>query len=199
MYEAVRVLVFAVFHIFLRLRTYRETPFPEKGGVVLCCKHISVLDPIIIGALIPRKVRYMAKAEVFRTPVIRSLARYFGAFPVNRGKHDLAAMKTALTILKDGEVLGIFPEGTRIRSNELSEGKAGAVTMAYRTGCPIVPVGMYAKNHRIRLFSRVRVRIGKPLSAAELGVLTGSPEEVQEALKTLMTRLKELSEERYGN
>lgn len=199
MYEAVRILASAVFHVFLRLRVYQEAPFPATGGVVVCSKHISFMDPIFVGLKIPRRIRYMAKAELFKVPVLGALIRSLGAFPVNRGKHDLGAMKTSLSILNEGEVLGIFPEGTRIRNNELSKGKVGAVVMAYRTGCPLVPVGIYTKTYRVLPFRKVIVRIGKPLTAAELGILTGSPEEVQGALDRLMASIKELSEERYGN
>ena len=102
-----------------------------------------LVDPILVASAVKRPIHFMAKKELFRYPLLAYLFRKIHAFPVNRGKPDLGAIKTGLSILKNGEVLGIFPEGTRQKNTDrLGEMHAGAALFALRTGAPVVPAAI---------------------------------------------------------
>lgn len=118
-----------------------EENLPKEGAVLLVSNHCSYLDPVAIGDVSPRRVLFMAKAELFHNRFLNYLLRGVDCFPVKRGEPDLNAFKTALAMLKAGRVVCIFPEGTRADSEEeLREPEAGAATFAIKTGCPVVPV-----------------------------------------------------------
>src|SRR5690606_34937430 len=115
---------------------------PSEGAVVVCCNHINNLDPPLLGSALERPIRFMAKEELFKIPVLSFLIRRFGAFPVNRGAADKRAVKQALTFLKQGEVLGVFPEGTRSRTGELGAGHTGAAFIALKGKAQVVPAAV---------------------------------------------------------
>lgn len=138
--------------------------FPKEGGVLLCTNHISNFDPPLVGVTAPRQVFFMAKAELFKVPVLKDLLNNFGTFPVNRGGSDREALRTGLKILKEGKVLGFFPEGTRSKTGELGKGLPGAGFFALRSNAEVVPcaiVGPY------KPFQTLRVVYGKPIPMDE--------------------------------
>ena len=135
-----------------------------SGPVVLACNHISLLDPPVLGTAAPRKVKFMAKAELF-VPVLGTIYKLLGAFPVRRGGNDKAAIKYGIDLLKSGGVLAIFPEGTRSKTGELGKAAPGALMMASKSLAPIVPacvVGTDVKRCG-KLWPKVSVRFGKPI------------------------------------
>ncbi len=113
-----------------------------KGAAVVCGNHTARVDAVLVVLALFRqgeRPALIAKAELFRNPVARWFFTYMGAFPVNRGKADLAAVKKCLTVLKQGKKLIIFPEGTRVKEG-MGEAKSGAAMMALRTQSPVLPV-----------------------------------------------------------
>jgi 1-acyl-sn-glycerol-3-phosphate acyltransferase len=138
---------------------------PATGAVVLAANHISAWDPLALAVLVKRQVRFMAKKELFRNALLRALMRGLGAFPVNRGQPDVTSFKEALRTLKNGEVLGIFPEGTRSRSGELLEAYNGAAVLAIRSNAVLVPIGI--KGH-YRFRGKIRVNVGAPIELPEV-------------------------------
>lgn len=102
-----------IYAVLFPLKTIGRENIPEEGGVLLCGNHTSLLDPMTMGIKLKRKVNYMAKAELFNIPVLGQLVRQLGAFPVKRGGVSKESIKTALNLLRSGQVMGIFPEGTR--------------------------------------------------------------------------------------
>jgi len=143
-------------------------------------------DPFLITYSMGAKcqIHYMAKAELFRIPVLGSLLRGIGMFPVDRQGGGAAAVKGAMKFLKAGGKVGIFPEGTRIHSEEESEAKTGAVRLAARFEVPVVPVYVPRKK---RLFRRNHIAIGEPYFV-ELE-RRPSPEEVEAAANLLMEKI----------
>lgn len=146
-----------------------ETNVPPSGPVLLVSNHVSYLDPVAIGDACPRRVVFMAKAELFKIRPLGFLLRGVDSFPVKRGEADRAAFKNTLTMLEEGRVVCIFPEGTRMREGELGVAEAGAAVFAIRTGCPVVPVYVEGtsraldhngKFHRARVF----VNFGAPFT-----------------------------------
>ncbi|MBQ3355796.1 MAG: 1-acyl-sn-glycerol-3-phosphate acyltransferase [Oscillospiraceae bacterium] len=131
------------------------------GAVLLCCNHSSFSDPlwVAIQADLPVLPRTMAKKELLDIPVFGKLLRKLGAFPVNRDGSDIAAIKTAMKTLRDGNKLIIFPEGTRIRKGKKSEPHSGAILIATRSQTPVMPIYLTTKK---RLFGRIDLVFGKP-------------------------------------
>ena len=110
-YSGGKKFVQIVFLPFFRIVAEFEESFPMNQGVILACNHVSDLDPIMLGIACPAQVHYMAKQELFQIPVLGFVIRKLGAFPVARGKGDTSAINYAVKIVRDGGVLGIFPEG----------------------------------------------------------------------------------------
>lgn len=153
---------------------------PEDGGLVVAANHRSYLDPPLLGAWFPRTVHFMAKQELFKIAILGPLIRAVHAFPVDRERADVGAIRQALRILRGGGVVGIFPEGTRNLGGE-AEARGGAVLLAATAHCPLVPVALVNTRYAIRRLraSKVEVRIGEPI------VLQGSE---RKATKTEIER-----------
>ena len=138
---------------------------PSDGPVILAINHVSMWDPIVAACGISRPVRYMAKEELFSFPPLGWLLTKLGAFPVKRGQGDMNAIRQSLAILKDGEVLGIFPEGTRSKSGEIQKGMPGMVLLMERSKALIVPIKVYGTKKMLsKGWGHLSVVIGKPLS-----------------------------------
>jgi 1-acyl-sn-glycerol-3-phosphate acyltransferase len=138
---------------------------PEQGPLVVACNHVSYLDPPMLGTWFPRTIHYMAKQELFEVPIFGKLLSALHAFPVNREAGDLGAIRHSLRVLKDGGVVGIFPEGRR-NIDGSAQARTGAVLLASMAGCPVVPVALVGTNVAAKKLqaSHVEVRIGKPMT-----------------------------------
>ncbi len=159
-YTVCRALVALAAHICYRIDVAGAENVPPQGGVLLCSNHSSWWDIIAVGMTSRRQLRFMAKEELFHYPVFGWLLRQLGAFPVRRGHADRSALKGGLQLLSKGEIVAIFPEGTRIKTVELGQAKPGVGFLAARSGATVVPVGI---SSSYRLFSRIKVRYGPPL------------------------------------
>lgn len=164
LYSCLKVLFKVLFFIFLRLKVEGAENIPESGALVIASNHLSLLDPPVIGTAATRKVHFMAKKELF-VPVLGTLYKILGAFPVRRGGADRAAIKHGIDLLKSGKVLAIFPEGTRSRTGKLGKAEPGALMMASKVRAAVVPTCVTGTDfiREKRLWPRVTVRFGKPL------------------------------------
>lgn len=135
--------IFAIFYrLFYRRRVYGLENIPRQGPLIICANHISWHDPLAIGSALPAhyKIKFMAKEELFRNAFVSFILRMVGAFPVNRQAADSRAIRQAFKILKEGGVVGIFPEGTRSKTGLLQKAQKGAALIAGRSGAPLLPV-----------------------------------------------------------
>lgn len=165
LYWIFRNLFLYFFKIVNRIEVHGSENVPAAGPVILASNHISNWDPMVVGSSVRRKVNFIAKEELFKIPLIGLLLKAWGAMPVKRGRGDREAISKSLEILRSDQVLGIFIEGRRNKSNPEQMGKPqpGAAMLAVKTGAPVVP--MLVKNtRRIPCFAKVRVFIGKPLA-----------------------------------
>lgn len=142
--------------ILFPLRASGIENVPPDGPVVLCANHQSLTDPVAIACALDRPIRFMAKKELFSVPVLGALLRAIGAFSVDRSGGDLLAVKSALKILKEGGVFGIFPQGSRTFKNG-GAFQSGAALIALRSGAKVVPVYI---ARRARLFRPIRLIFG---------------------------------------
>ncbi len=179
-----------------RLKVRGRENIPKEGKVLLVANHRSYLDPPLVAyAVKKRPVFFMAKSELFDTPILGSLIKHWGnAFPVKRGKLDLTALKTALEILNKGELVCIFPEGQRAPKGKFLRGKWGAGMVAIKVGAPIVPCliegseAIIGKDRLISGIPKVNVTFGKPFTID----LDDKKENYQRAADIMMERIKEL-------
>ena len=147
-----------------RLRVYGAERVPTSGGLVVAANHFSWIDPPALGAASPRVLYYMAKIEAHRVPGLGQLMRSFGAFPVRRGESDRDAVRTMRRIVREGNALGMFAEGTRQRSGVPGPVQPGAAMVAINEGVPLVPVAFHGSlAWRLGNFEPVSVAWGDPL------------------------------------
>jgi 1-acyl-sn-glycerol-3-phosphate acyltransferase len=144
---------------------------PSRGSCILVANHESLLDPFILGTVTTRSIHYMAKAELWRNPILARVMDAFGTFPVERGLGDSAALGRAGRLLAEGELLGIFPQGTCLPYRRRPYMR-GAARLALATGAPLVPVRMVGTERALRPH---RLRVGLP----KLRILVGQPIEVE--------------------
>src|SRR5437763_10809335 len=172
LYLIVRALFQPFFHLHFRLTRIGREHLPADGPVIVAANHRSFLDPFVIGTMARRPMYYMAKKELFYKRWQGWVLNALGAFPVDRGAQDEDSMETAKAILQRGDIVLIFPEGTRTRPGALGRPKRGVGRLALETGAPVVPVAVIGtedvrKGWRIRP-RRVRIRAGRPLRFPEV-------------------------------
>jgi 1-acyl-sn-glycerol-3-phosphate acyltransferase len=147
------------------LRSYGADRVPKEGGVVLAMNHFSWLDPPAFGACSPRTIYYMAKIEAHRVPGLGQLIRSFGGFPVRRGESDREAVRIMREIVRDGQALGLFVEGTRQRSGVPGEAQPGAAMVALQEQVPVVPAAIHGSQHfKVGNFHPVSIAWGEPMT-----------------------------------
>jgi glycerol-3-phosphate dehydrogenase (NAD(P)+) len=166
-YWLARAILQPFFHIYFRFSRIGREHIPSEGPVIVAANHRSFLDPFVIGTMVRRPMYYVTKKEAFTHPVAAWFLTALGAFPVDRGVGDRDMIETAKAILARGDVVLIFPEGTRTRPGSLGHPKRGVGRLALETGSPVVPVAVIGtegvrRGWRIRP-RKVRIRAGRPL------------------------------------
>ena len=153
-----------LFRIFYNLKVVGHENV-GKGAAMVCANHSSLLDPIFIGLAFGDNIqlRFVAKAELFKTPIVSWLVKGLGAISTDRTRADITTIKQSLVLLKKGAKVAIFPEGTRQSEDNEEGAKHGAIRIAERAEAPIIPVFLPRKKP---LFSKVTIVIGKPYTIA---------------------------------
>lgn len=167
-YNLVRALISLPTLLLYRARAIGLANVPKSGPLVLAPNHFSQMDHFFTGVYLRRKVRFMAKSQLFGPPVLTYVFKHGGVFPVRRGHNDEEAFKTAYTILDQDGMLLVYAEGGRSRSGELGEPRPGIGRIALESGVPVVPVAIHGSAgvrgwKRFR-FPKVTVQFGEPLS-----------------------------------
>jgi 1-acyl-sn-glycerol-3-phosphate acyltransferase len=168
LYTFVRVVSYPYCRLAFKIRGEQLDYVPPDGPVILAANHFSGMDHWFVGILLRRRVRWMAKSQLFRGAFLEWFLPHIGAFPVRRGQRDEESIKTALTILQRGGVLVIYPEGGRSRSGMIgTTARPGVGRLALQSGAPVVPVAIIgserARNWRRLDFSAVTIRYGLPI------------------------------------
>lgn len=164
-----RALVAFARLLFLPLMKYDVTGlehFPHEGAVIVAANHVTNFDVFPMQFALPRVIFFMGKAELFKNPVVDVLARNLSGFPVQRGEKDQWAMNHALKILRHGQTLGMFPEGTRSRGGGLKVAKTGTAKLSLEAGCPIVPMTIVGSDRFFKRFphrARVHIQVLPPI------------------------------------
>ena len=160
LYKFCKAIAKLFLKILYRIKVVGDISLPEDSGYIICSNHINAIDPVLIGCFMKRQMSFMGKKELFKIPILSWIFRKLGGFPVDRGKGDVVAVKTAIEILQSKNVMVMFPEGTRSKTGKLGEFKKGATLIAFRANVPILPVKI---EGNYKLFSKMTLKIGKPL------------------------------------
>ncbi|SHH49940.1 lysophospholipid acyltransferase family protein [Tepidibacter thalassicus] len=163
-YSIAKCIVIPIIKLFYKIEVIGEEKVPMKEPLIFASNHKSNLDPILIGAFMPREVSYMAKKELFKNKLLGYILKNLNVFPVDRNKTGISTIKVALKILKSEKALGIFPEGTRIKGEELGKAKAGTAMLAIKGKAKVCPVSIIGNY---KLFSKITLYIDDPISFEE--------------------------------
>jgi 1-acyl-sn-glycerol-3-phosphate acyltransferase len=173
-YDILRFILRVIFKILYRVEAIDIDKAPKKGRIIICSNHMSYVDPVVIGAFIPRCIYFMAKNELYGNRFISSLVTYLNAFPVKRNSFDRSAFKTSLEILKNDNVLGLFPEGTRSTDGILRNGKKGTGFISVSSRTSILPVALSGTNMIIQkprkrlFFPKIKIIVGDLINIDEI-------------------------------
>ncbi|MDD3652790.1 MAG: lysophospholipid acyltransferase family protein [Desulfotomaculaceae bacterium] len=186
-YYFARFICRIILAVFRRWEVYGAANLPEAGGLVLVANHTSYWDPVVVGCAIDRRINFMGKAELFDIPLLNPIIRALGTFPVRRGGSDRSAIRKALALLEEGQIVGVFPEGGRSLSGELQRPHLGAAMLALKAGVPMLPVGIKVSEG---LFGKIKINIGKPVIFPVAAKLSRADQE--KASNLLMTQIAAL-------
>ncbi len=195
LYRLSRAFLKGLFRAYNRWEVTGREHVPETGGVLLIANHTSYADPPIIGAASPRPVSFMAKAELFKVPMLSAFIRRTHAFPVRRDAADQLALRRALKVLGSGQVLLVFPEGTRSPDGRLMPFEAGAAFIALAADAQVVPVGIDGADRVLPrcspflLPAKLRVQFGPPIDLSPLRGQRRTREVLQQACNAMSAAL----------
>lgn len=163
-YSFAKSILSVIFKIMFRIEVIGVENVPAEGKIIICSNHVSMLDPITVAISVPRRIYFMAKKELFENKFLGSLLRTLGAFPVDREGADLAAIRNSLKILKHEDALGLFPEGTRNREENIDNAKSGIAMISIKGKAPIIPIYV---DTQYKLFRKTKVIIGEGITSEE--------------------------------
>ena len=190
-----RTLLFPFYKLLYRFKVKNRDAVPAEGGVILACNHMSFADPVLLGLSQRRRLYFMAKAELFRNKFAGAVIHALGAFPVERGAGHGKALKTGEDILREGNAMTIFLEGTRTKTGELLRPRSGCALVAQQMQLPVVPCCI-TKRHFHHMFSKTIVHFGAPLTPAQMGLTPeGGRRELKNATNMIMDEIRKMREE----
>lgn len=166
-YKLVRGVIYPIFRWLLPVRFVGFEKAHKDGGYILCANHTSMTDPCFMAVILKRQIYFMAKAELFKIPVLKQIAVGAGAFAVDRGSGDVSAIEHAEKLISRGHILGIFPEGTRHKTGAPRKAKSGIAYIAMHTKSDILPVSVYREG-KFSIFRKTTVRCGDVIPYDEL-------------------------------
>ncbi|MCJ7471805.1 MAG: 1-acyl-sn-glycerol-3-phosphate acyltransferase [Actinobacteria bacterium] len=187
-----------IFTILYRTNIKGLDKIPRNGKYLICSNHISYIDPVLIGAYIPRFTYFMAKRELFSFSFISNLVTFFNSFPVNRDLINRATFNTSINILKNENILCLFPEGTRSVDGKIGEGKKGVGLISFLSGAPIIPMVIFGSNkiiqkpHKRIFFPKIKMAIGDTIDTARIIKENDRKDAIQIIVDETMRSLKKL-------
>ncbi|MDO5378437.1 MAG: lysophospholipid acyltransferase family protein [Clostridia bacterium] len=190
-YTVVMALYAILVKVVFFMRIEGRENIPKGKNVVLMGNHQCILDPLTLALCTPdREIHFMGKKELFQNRLFGWVLRKVHAFPVDRGNIDMGAVRTAMNVLKDGDTLGIFPEGTRSRTGHMLPLLGGASMIALKSGCDVVPVYI---DGRYKPFRRMKVYIGRSVAMDDLRAGRMGRESVDALAERIQASFSELS------
>ena len=183
----VRKIVYYVFYkLVYRIKIVNEKNVPDEGAYIICANHVNMLDALAVVCSSKRKVRFICKDSMFKVKVLGWALKLSDTIPINREKNDLESMKRSLKALKNGEVLGVFPEGTRKGMSKNLKVKDGAAFFSLKTGTKVIPLGIQGS---FKPFTKVKLIYGEPLDFSEYYGKEKDKEALEKVTETIMNNI----------
>lgn len=182
-YRFCRAGLCVLYRLFWRLEVRGREHIPADGGLIVAANHRSYGDPPLVSVAMTRPLHFLAKQELFTFAPFAWLITALNAHPLNR-EGDIAAIRAARKVLKEGDCLIIFPEGTRSRTDELGAARAGVGLLASMSGAPILPVYLHNSGY-MKAFRKVTIEFGRPFRAADLGPDASHQQIAEETLRRI--------------
>lgn len=186
--------LFPIVRLLFGARQKGKENIPDKGPVIIAANHLHAFDMFFISTFSKRSIRFLAKAELFKSPFGRFIFRGAGAIPINRKAAGVESVNEVISSLKSGDLVGIFPQGTRLPGKNPAETKikSGIGLIAYHSKATVLPVFIGSKGMKVRPFGKTEVRFGKPIAFDELGFENGGSEEYRRASELIFGKICEL-------
>lgn len=159
-YNFFKSLIWVYYHIFFRIEVSGRSNIPNDDGAIICPNHFSLNDPLVVAVTVPREIKFMAKSELFKNGFLKFFLTRWGAYPIKRGEPDLSAIKITLKALKEKKLVGLFPEGKRIKGEELGKANPGVALFSIKSGKPVIPTLISGKYVP---FGKIKITFGQPL------------------------------------
>jgi len=166
LYSLIRIILLIFFKVFFRLEISGAENIPRSTAAIIAANHSSLWDPPVIGGCISRYIHFMAKEELFKNPIFSWIITQLKAFPVKRGAADRVAIRNAISLLESGELVGLFPEGTRSKTGQLGKAEPGVAMIAIKTGAPIIPTAVIGTGEVFsskNFLPKFKVKFGRPI------------------------------------
>lgn len=200
LYRILRPLANFIIRTKYKIKYIGVENLPKEGGFIIASNHITALDPVMISISSRRSMHFMSKKELFENKLVGWFVSQLNAFPVDRSKFDEDAINYAISIVNNGDILGIFPEGTRSADFKPMKGKGGVCYIAKVCKCDVVPVVLYTSDEA-RRGTRMTVRFGEPIPHEDLKFDPESMKmkDLRYATNLIMERITELWEMGHGD
>lgn len=194
-YMKLHLVLAPIFKFFLRVHPHGAENIPEDGAALICSNHIAIRDVFVLAVSAKRQIRFLAKKELFGVPLLGRVIRGLGAVPIDRKNADVSAIKTSVSLLDNGALMSVFPQGHRNPGVDPAQTKIknGAALLAYRSGADVVPAFISVKKHKYGFLRRVDVYFGKAIKNSELGFTDGGTEEYKNAGAKIFAEILKLN------
>ncbi len=199
-YKGLVFLLSGLFKFLFRLNITGADNVPDSGNYLVVSNHISIADVFTLAISCKRQIHFMAKIELFKIPVLSQLVTALGAFPVDRKGNPASALKKAVKILEQGEIVGLFPQGTRQQNISVAdtEFKSGAAFCAYKSKSGIIPAFIKTDGQKFALFRKSEIIYGKPIEFNALPLSEGGNDEYAVVSELIKREILLLEEKAYG-
>lgn len=197
-YRMIQYFLRGIFKSLFRVTVIDRHKVPEQGRFIMCCNHLSYVDPVIIASYSPRYTYFMAKKELFSVSFLSNLVTYLNAFPLNRDVMDRKSFKTSLKILKYNNILGLFPEGSRSKDGTVGEGKKGIGLISILSDAQIIPIAISGSNkiiqkpHKRVYFPKIKLIIGDVIDTKKIVAENERKEAIRLIVSKTMDSIKKL-------
>lgn len=198
--ELLKWIIRVFLRFYHRVEVIGMEKFPREGAALVVGNHVSYLDPFYIGSMLPRHAHFMAKAEAWRFRITKFFLDLLQAFPVNREKADIEAIRTALRYLQEKKVVGLFPEGGIRNATPLQEVKQGAAFLALKTNSPVVPIYLAGSAKALpsgKIWirpSKIRIFVGDLIYVPEAGTSREKQEYLSQEILQALQELQKQAE-----
>ena len=196
-YFTARGFAKAVSYVLCPVKVHGDiSSFPEDEAVILCANHLSYFDVVFLGTVCKRQIHFIAKKKYADKFILKALFKWLGSFGIDTEKPDILALRKCFGVLKNNGVLGIFPEGTRVRGGKVSNPMPGAIMIAHKSHTPIyyMRIKPRTKSGEFKLFCKTDLYIGELIDVSDLGLTDGKADQYKNASVKLMERIYSLGE-----